>query len=145
VYLGLVALGRAQRLWPVLVGLCLACLAGGCLPEIPVERRPTPTLPPPPAPTIAPQGPFPYCEPGQTPHFVFGLATLKQRLGDGMGDPLECEHIDDTSGDTQQHTTRGLAYYRIQTNSPSFTNGNEHWALTNRGLVHWTGGSVDPP
>jgi hypothetical protein len=75
----------------MLVGTIVACLAVACLPEVSVERRPTPTPVPPPAPTIPPQGPFPFCEIGQTPHFVFGLATLRQRLGDGMGDPVECD------------------------------------------------------
>jgi hypothetical protein len=146
VYRGRVPLGRLARSWPVLIGVTLASLAGACLPEVPLERRPTPTPLPPPAPTIPPQRPWPYCEAGQTPHFLFGLANLKQRLGDGMGDPVECEHLaGDGSGDTRQLTTRGLAYYRKQTNVPSFTNGNDHWALTDSGLQHWTGNSVDPP
>jgi hypothetical protein len=116
-----------------------------CLPEPPAQPRPTPTPLPPPAPTIPPATPTPYCQPGQTPRFVFGLAELHRRLGDTMGDPVECEHVDAASGDTHQHTTRGLAYYRQSTNTPSFTTGSEHWALTDHGLAHWQGESVDPP
>ncbi|MBI4492514.1 MAG: hypothetical protein HY690_06945 [Chloroflexi bacterium] len=44
-----------------------------------------------------------------------------------------------------QQTTRGLAFYRKSTNTATFTNGFEHWALTTNGLLYWTGDSIDPP
>jgi hypothetical protein len=44
-----------------------------------------------------------------------------------------------------QQTTTGLAFWRKATNTPTFTDGSRHWALTSGGLVAWTGPSVDPP
>src|SRR5438105_2985712 len=43
-----------------------------------------------------------YCSPGQSPAFVFGLADLKQYVGDSMGTPVECEHAASDNGDTLQ-------------------------------------------
>jgi hypothetical protein len=73
------------------------------------------------------------------------MLTLKSALGAAMGEPQECEHPVDDQGDTQQKTSTGLAYYRQQLNVACFTTGWDHWALTDRGLVTWTGESVDPP
>ena len=73
------------------------------------------------------------------------FAQLKARLGDKMGDPIECEHTNVDNGDSLMQTTTGLAFYRKATNTPTFTNGFEHWALTAQGLVYWTGDSIDPP
>lgn len=84
------------------------------------------------------------CTPGQ-PIFVHGAAALQQVLRDMMGDPLECERVTDAGGDTEQRTTMGLVYYHAATNTVGFTNGFDHWALADRGVVHWTGDSVDPP
>jgi hypothetical protein len=63
-----------------------------------------------------------------------------------MGDPTECEHAVPNSGDVLQRTTTGLALYRRDTNTPMFTNGREHWALTPDGVEHWSGwhGSAAP-
>jgi hypothetical protein len=79
------------------------------------------------------------------PTFLYGFADLKVRIGDKMGRPLECERAIHPSGDTQQRTTTGLAYYRKGVNIPTFTNGSDHWALTHNGLVYWIGDVVDPP
>src|SRR5919205_2429923 len=79
------------------------------------------------------------------PTFQYGFAALKQQLGSAMGDPVECERAIHVSGDTRQSTTTGYAYYRTAANVPAFTNGWDHWALTDHGLVHWTGDVVDPP
>ena len=94
---------------------------------------------------IAPAGAAPHCPPGEEPRFVHGFANLKSLLGDKMGDPVECEHINLENGDTLQNTTTGLAFYRESTNTPTFTNGWDHWAWTPDGLVYWTGSAVDPP
>ncbi len=67
------------------------------------------------------------------------------QLGEGMGEPMEREHRDATSGDTLQHTTTGLAYYRATSTTPVFTDGWRHFALTARGVVTWEGPSPDPP
>ncbi|HEY2595543.1 MAG TPA: hypothetical protein VGK33_16750 [Chloroflexota bacterium] len=84
------------------------------------------------------------CTPAQ-PIFVHGAATLKATLGDAMGDPLECERVTSSDGDTEQRTSTGLVYYRAATNAVAFTNGFDHWALAANGVVHWTGDAVDPP
>jgi hypothetical protein len=44
-----------------------------------------------------------------------------------------------------QETSTGLAFYRASTNTPTFTDGFQHWALTAFGLVNWTGAAIDPP
>ncbi len=88
---------------------------------------------------------FPFCAPGQTPAFQFGFAALKAQLGATMGQPVECEHADPVSGDSLQHTTTGLSFYRKSTNTPTFTDGWRHWALTPAGLVVWEGTAIDPP
>jgi hypothetical protein len=102
------------------------------------EPQPTPEVVAPPA---GPAG----CRPGEQPAFAFGFAALKERVGTAMGTPSSCEYGDPNgSGDTLQNTSTGLAFYRKSTNTPTFTNGFEHWALTPAGLVHWTGDSIDP-
>jgi len=50
-----------------------------------------------------------------------------------MGVPIECEHGDDSSSNTLQTTTTGIALYFWCTNTPSFTRGQEHWMLTRDG------------
>ena len=87
----------------------------------------------------------PHCGPGEVPQFRFGFATLKQTLGDVMGQPIECEHTDPATGDSLMTTTTGLSFYRRATNTPTFTDGHRHWAITVDGLVYWEGSSVDPP
>ncbi len=80
-----------------------------------------------------------------TPRFQGGIALLKASLGAAMGEALECERVVDDRGDTQQKTTTGLAYYRKTLNVACFTTGWDHWALVERGVVHWVGEAVDPP
>src|SRR5207245_1082953 len=71
------------------------------------------------------------CARGATPHYVFGFADLSARLGDSMGTPITCEFPDPKgTGDVHQQARRGLAFWRKSTNTPTFTNGSEHWALT---------------
>ena len=78
--------------------------------------------------------------------FVFGFAALKGLLGATMGDPATCEYADPNgSGDTLQNTTTGLAFWRKSTNTPTFTDGWNHWGLTPVGLISWSGPSIDPP
>jgi hypothetical protein len=87
----------------------------------------------------------PYCPPDQDPEFVLGFAFMKSQLGDVMGEPLECEHPNPENGDTLQQTTTGLAFYRKATNTPTFTDGWNHWAWTADGMVQWTGDAIEPP
>src|SRR5579859_3575727 len=84
------------------------------------------------------------CGPGKRPEFAYGFAALKELIGDKMGEPASCERYG-PEGDALQQTTTGLARYRKTSNVPTFTSGSEHWALTDRGLVHWSGGGLDPP
>jgi len=87
----------------------------------------------------------PWCLPGQSPSFQFGFAALAQVTNGAMGAPTECEHgTDQSSGDTEQATTTGVAMYSWCTNTPSFTRGDEHWMLTADGLEHWIGGPESP-
>ncbi|MBV8718810.1 MAG: hypothetical protein JO318_03645 [Chloroflexi bacterium] len=86
------------------------------------------------------------CQPGEAPHFTFGFAMLKDQVGEDMGDPVTCEFSDPNgTGDVHQRTTTGLAFWRKSTNTPTFTDGFNHWAQTPQGWITWTGASVDPP
>lgn len=87
----------------------------------------------------------PFCQPGEVPTFVYGIAELQRRLGATMGVPTECEHVDPTSGDTLQRTTTGLAYHRPSLNTSMFTDGSTHWALADGTVVLWRNESVTPP
>jgi len=91
------------------------------------------------------QGGAPHCPAGQAAEFTFGIAALQARLGATMGAPLECEHVNPENGDTIQHTTTGLAYYRPEINTPMFTDGQTHWALQNNRVILWRNASVTPP
>jgi hypothetical protein len=84
------------------------------------------------------------CSPNQ-PAFYYGFRDLQAQLGSRIGQPIECEQPIHANGDTRQRTSTGYAYYRKESNIPSFTNGWEHWALTSNGLMYWTGDVVDPP
>ena len=89
---------------------------------------------------------MPGCAPGQVPDYVFGFAALHDTLGARMGEPITCEFADpDGTGDIEQNTSVGLAFWRKSTNTPTFTDGSTHWALTPRGNVTWVGSSIDPP
>jgi hypothetical protein len=86
------------------------------------------------------------CQAGESPHFTFGFAMLKDQVGEAMGDPVTCEFSDPNgTGDVHQRTTTGLAFWRKSTNTPTFTDGFNHWGNTPQGWVTWTGASVDPP
>ena len=118
-------------------------------PPAPAPPEPAPA-PPQPAPAPAPPPGSPdfgaFCAPGAGPDFAFGFATLRTFVGDPMGAALSCEYGDPQgSGDVLQATTTGLAFYRVSTNMPTFTDGWNHWGLTPDGVVYWTGGSIDPP
>ena len=86
----------------------------------------------------------PWCAPGQLPRFEFGFNALAQQIGSTMGAPIDCEHGDDSSENTLQTTTTGLAVYDWCTNTPGFSSGQEHWVLTPQGVMHWTGDAGAP-
>jgi hypothetical protein len=85
-----------------------------------------------------------FCQAGQSPAFVNGLAELKAQLGDTMGTALECEHPSTAVGDTVQQTTTGLAAYSSRTNTATFTDGWRHWALRDSSLLSWEGTESAP-
>jgi hypothetical protein len=86
------------------------------------------------------------CQAGQVPSYVAGFATLAGQLGSTMGTPTTCEYPDPAgTGDVEQNTTAGLAFWRKSTNTPTFTDGFHHWAHTPAGWVTWIGSSIDPP
>ena len=87
----------------------------------------------------------PYCNPGASPALSAGMAALKQRVGEAMGTPVECEHAGATVGDTVQQTTSGLAAYYKLTDTSTFTDGWHHYALTPSGYVTWEGTDSQPP
>lgn len=94
---------------------------------------------------VAAQSAENHCQTGQSPQFVLGNADMKAVLGDAMGQPVSCEFPDPSgTGDVHQQTTTGLAFWRKTTNTPTFTNGSEHWANSPSGWVYWTGSSIDP-
>jgi hypothetical protein len=94
--------------------------------------------------SVAAQG-DPFCPTGQSAQFNFGIAELHNHLGATMGAPLECEHVNPDNGDTIQHTSTGLAYYRPSINTPMFTDGQTHWSLSNNQVLMWRNPSVTPP
>ncbi len=75
-----------------------------------------------------------FCPPGQSPQFIYGFALLKSQLGEVMGQPVECEHYDG-AGNAAQQTTTGQAFYRRETNTPTFTSGGQTWTWTAQGLI----------
>jgi hypothetical protein len=85
------------------------------------------------------------CQSDQALSFDARLVPLSQQLGGFMGSPTECPHVDESSGDTLQETTTGLAYVVAGSDTPVFTDGHDHVALTRQGLIGWDGGSVDAP
>lgn len=138
---------QEQKLWSIAQPGSVATPAPSAPPAPAPTAPPAPVATPVPAPAPAPaQAAAPYCQPGERPAFLFGFAALREQLGPRMGDPTSCNYGDPKgSGDTLQNTTAGLAFYRRSTNTPTFTNGFEHWALTASGMVYWTGDSIDPP
>jgi hypothetical protein len=107
----------------------VACWLAAVPFAVPVAAQPAPT----------------FCPAGQSPQFVLGFADLKAMLGDAMGQAVTCEYPDPSgTGDVHQQTSMGLTFWRKATNTPTFTNGSEHWGNTPAGWVYWTGSSIDP-
>src|SRR5689334_12561296 len=88
---------------------------------------------------------FPFCSSDGAPQVGDGFQTLTAQLGNRIGVPAECQHAEATTGDIQQHTSTGLLYWRKSTNTPSFTDGAEHWAIRGTQILHWTLPDADPP
>jgi len=91
------------------------------------------------------QGAAPYCQAGEVPTFSNGMSALHAQVGAAMGTPVECEHQATVVGNTVQQTSTGLAAYDGITNTATFTDGWNHWALTPDGLETWQGTTAEPP
>jgi hypothetical protein len=86
----------------------------------------------------------PSCAPGQvSPSQLF--SGLRDAIGETFGQPLECPHVDPSTGDTLQRTSTGLAIYRADSHTPTFTDGYRRWAAHARGVFTWEGHVLDPP
>jgi hypothetical protein len=96
----------------------------------PFAPTPSPVEDVPTAAPVASPGADPGACSANAPSFVLGLAELKNRVGEAMGDPIECERAVDADGDTEQLTTTGLAAYAEQTHTVSFTDGWRRWGLS---------------
>jgi hypothetical protein len=73
------------------------------------------------------------------------FAALDDSIHDTMGQPLECPHTDPNTGDTLQATSTGLAIFRHESQTATFTDGYRRWAVGTRGVVRWEGETLDPP
>jgi len=86
----------------------------------------------------------PNCTPGQIlPSQLF--SGLRDAIGETFGQPLECPHVDPSTGDTLQRTSTGLAIYRARSHTPTFTDGYHRWAKDARGVITWQGDALDAP
>jgi hypothetical protein len=65
------------------------------------------------------------------------VAVLQHAVGAAFGSPVGCRRVD-AHGNTLQPTTTGLAITRPD-GMAIFATDEQHWALTDRGLVTWTG------
>ncbi|HEX2924402.1 MAG TPA: hypothetical protein VHS28_10280 [Chloroflexota bacterium] len=71
---------------------------------------------------------------GAAAGFIGGFADLAGRIPDVVGKPTEPEHKDPNSGDTVQHTTRGMMVWRKADNWIVFTDGSRTWLMGPQGL-----------
>src|SRR5688500_621784 len=78
-------------------------------------------LQPPPAARAAQAAPF--CAEGEMPAFVAPFDVLAAELGDLMGDPAECAHVEEAGGELLLVTTTGLAFQRAEDGAAVFTDG----------------------
>jgi hypothetical protein len=85
------------------------------------------------------------CMVGRQPTFGADLAPLKQAVGEAMGQPVECEHVNPDNGDLLQQTTTGLAVYRESSHVSTFTDGWRHWMLAPDRSITWVGTNSTPP
>lgn len=73
-----------------------------------------------------------------------GMRNLRAAVGEAMGQPLDCEHATDLSGDTIQTTSTGTAWYMVGDNSEIFTDGYHRWVLSAAGLTYWDSPQATP-
>ena len=61
------------------------------------------------------------------PEFQLGFKALASQIPDVVGAPTENENFDPSTGNTEQHTTKGLLVWRKGDNWTAFTSGNMTW------------------
>jgi hypothetical protein len=79
----------------------------------------------------------PYCGQDQSPTFGPAFATLVEQLGDIVGEPLDCEHADESSQLVVQATTTGNLFRDPSDGSVGFSNGVDRWIVGPDGAVVW--------
>jgi len=85
------------------------------------------------------------CAAGPSAQSASGVSRLRDRLGDVIGSPVECEHPGAANGETAQQTTTGIVSYAADRDTSTFTDGRVHYALTGGRLVRWQGDGPDLP
>jgi hypothetical protein len=68
------------------------------------------------------------------PSFQLGFSTLASLIPSIVGQPLENEHFDLSSGDALQRTSSGLMVWRKADNVAAFTDGSTTWLIGPQGL-----------
>ena len=97
------------------------------------------------APFLALAEPSPFCSDETPPKRDQAFASLATVVGERVGVPIECAHVEQTTGDLQQATAGGLFYLRKSTSTATFTDGADHWAVRGVQSLHWTTWEADPP
>jgi peptidoglycan/xylan/chitin deacetylase (PgdA/CDA1 family) len=72
------------------------------------------------------------------------MANLEAAIGEAMGQPLDCEHHIDSTGEMVQATSTGTAWYRSSDSAAEFTDGYHRWELGRDGLVYWSSPDATP-
>ncbi len=127
------SIGASVWLWSRLLGLAPGDATGGAEARIEAFNLRGPAMGQPVQ--VAGATTAPYCAPGKGPSFQMGFAELRAQIGDRMGNPVECEHVDAATGNTLQRTPLGTAVYWPGANVAGFTNGQKTWVLTASGLI----------
>jgi hypothetical protein len=85
-----------------------------------------------------PTSPSPNCR------FANGFAQVDREIPAIIGQCLDNEHPDSSSGDIIQHTTEGLFVYDLHSGLISFTDGADTWVNGPAGLRERSNGTVFP-
>ncbi|MDQ3956080.1 MAG: putative sulfate exporter family transporter [Actinomycetota bacterium] len=87
----------------------------------------------------------PVCERGSATAFAGAFLDLSRELENRMGKPIACAEVDESTGDTVQHTTRGQARLSNKTGRATFSEGRRTWSIVGSRLLVWSGSAVEPP